>query len=76
MLWRHLCLVRAWSVAGLFSGLLILGPRRPGPVAATRRSRATAPPAEVVTETVDLLEASKAGDLTWWLTARGRIASA
>ena len=36
----------------------------------------TAPPAAVATETVDLLKADKAGDLTWWLAARVRTGSA
>src|SRR5579885_497298 len=72
MLWRHLCLVRAWSAAGLVGGMMLLG----GPVAtaqdaapATGRPEPSAPPAEVATETVDLLKAGKAGDLT--VTARG-----
>lgn len=71
MLWRHLCLVRAWSAAGLVTGLLTLGTslahaQATGPVDPER----SAPPAEVVTETVDLLKASKAGELD--VIARGQ----
>jgi hypothetical protein len=71
MLWRHLCLVRAWSAAGLLSGLMMLGAQP----AAAQTSRPTdiekiTLPAEIVTETVDLLKASKAGDLD--VVARGQ----
>jgi len=71
MLWRHLCLVRAWSAAGLVTGLLTLGAslapaQTPGPVDPEKST----PPAEVVTETVDLLKASKAGELD--VAARGQ----
>jgi hypothetical protein len=66
MMWRHLCLVRAWSAAGLVGGMMLLGgsaasaqPPAPTPV----RPEPLAPPAEVATQTVDLLEAGKAGDL-------------
>ncbi len=66
MLWRHLCLVRAWSAAGLVGGMMLLGgsaatAQPPAPVPA--RPEPSALPAEVATETVDLLEAGKAGDL-------------
>ncbi len=75
MLWRHRCLVRAWSAAGLVSGLMMLG----GAVAtAQTETRASAPgasepsspPIEVATETVNLLNASKTGDLG--VVARGQ----
>lgn len=71
MLWRHLCLVRVWSVVGLFSGLMILG----SSLATAQSSRPDDPekisaPANVVTETVDLLKASKVGDLS--VVARGQ----
>ena len=66
MLWRHLCLARAFSAAGLVSATLFLGgsvataqPPTPAPV----RSEPSAPPVEVATETIDLLKATKAGDL-------------
>ena len=66
MLWRHLCLARACSAAGLVSATLFLG----GSIATAQtttatpvRSEPSAPPVEVVTETVDLLKASKSGDL-------------
>jgi hypothetical protein len=71
MLWRHLCLVRAWSAPGLVSGLLILGAS--GATAQTSQPadpESTSPPAEVVTETVELLKAGKAGELH--VVARGQ----
>jgi hypothetical protein len=67
MLWRHLCLVRACSAAGLVLGLMLLGgsaatAQAPvAPVAA--RSEPSAPPADIATDTVDLLRAGQAGDL-------------
>ncbi|MGC8644240.1 MAG: hypothetical protein ACP5XB_30640 [Isosphaeraceae bacterium] len=70
MLWRHLCLVRAWS-AGLVGGLLILATATA--TAQTKRpadSENTAPPPAVVTETVDLLQANTAGQLN--VVARGQ----
>ena len=75
MLWRHLCLVRAWSAAGLLSGMMLLGgsaatAQSPAPAPAAARAEPSAPPAEVTTETVDLLQAGKAGDLT--VAARGQ----
>jgi hypothetical protein len=71
MLWRHLCLVRAWSAAGLVSGLLVLG----GFSATAQTTRPADPegtpaPAGVITETVDLLKAGKAGALN--VVARGQ----
>jgi hypothetical protein len=72
MLWRHLYLVRAWSAAGLVGGMMLLGgavataqPPAPAPVGA----EPSAPPAEVASDTVDLLAAGKSGDLL--VTARG-----
>ncbi len=72
MLWRHLHLVRACSAAGLVGGMMLLG----GSVATAQpptttpvRAEPSAPPAEVTTDTVDLLEAGKAGELV--VTARG-----
>jgi hypothetical protein len=70
MLWRHLCLVRAWSAAGLLSGLLTFGAcQAPAQTAGPVDPVTSTPPAEVVTETVDLLKASKAGELE--VIARG-----
>ncbi len=65
MLWRHLCLVRAWSAAGLPSGMMLLGgsiatAQSPAAPAATR-AEPSAPPAEVTTETVDLLRGRQGG---------------
>ena len=74
MLWRHLCLVRAGLAAGLVSGLIFARARRPRPPRPSRRPRSTAEPSSrplsVATETVSLLEASKAGDLD--VAARGQ----
>src|SRR3954463_10578396 len=71
MLWRHLCLVRAWSAAGLVTGLLTFGAApAPAQTSGPADPEKSTPPAEVVTETVDLLKASKAGDLE--VTARGQ----
>ncbi len=81
MLWRHRCLVRAWSAAGLLSGLMFIGgsiataqiadpadaPVVPVAVTAAEPSSA---PVEVATETVDILKASKTGDLG--VAARGQ----
>jgi hypothetical protein len=72
MLWRHLCLVRAWSAAGLLSGLMFLGgsiARAQAP-AVTAEPEPSAPPAAVATETVDLLRAGRSGDLA--VVARGQ----
>ena len=71
MLWRHLCPVRVWSAVGLFSGLMILG----SSLAIAQSSRPDdpekiSPPANVATDTVDLLKASKMGDLS--VVARGQ----
>ena len=66
MLWRHLCLARACSAAGLVSGILFLGgsiATAQTPAAAPVHSEPSAPPVEVATETVDLLRASQSGDL-------------
>src|SRR5262249_50040589 len=64
MLWRHLYLVRAWSAAGLVGGMMLLGgavataqPPAPAPAGA----EPSAPPAEVASDTVDLLAAGKSG---------------
>ena len=71
MLWRHLCQVRAWSAVGLFSGVLILAPlQAPAQSPRLEDSEPTAAPAEVVTQTVDLLKASQSGELG--VVARGQ----
>ena len=65
MLWRHLCQVRAWSAAGLFSGVLILAPlQAPAQSPRLDDSELTTAPPEVLTRTVDLLKASKSGELS------------
>ena len=71
MLWRHRWQVRIWSAVGLCGCLMILGslsamaqlPRPDDP-------EAISAPDDVATETVDLLKASKAGDLS--VVARGQ----
>jgi hypothetical protein len=75
MLWRHLCLVRAWSAAGLAGGLLLLGgsaatAQVPAPAPTAGRPEPSAPPADVATDTVGLLRAGQSGDLI--VTARGQ----
>jgi len=68
MTWRRLHLVRALAASGLVSSLVILG----SPLA-TAQPVDTDPstlPSGVETETVDLLKASKAGDLS--VSARGQ----
>lgn len=69
MVWRHLCLVRACSAAGLLGGMMMLGgsaatAQSQAPAPSASRPEPSAPPASVATETVELLEAGKAGDLT------------
>jgi hypothetical protein len=66
MLWRHLCLVRAGLAAGLVSGIMFTGASLataqtpPKPASTAEPSSA---PVAVATETVDLMQASKTGDL-------------
>lgn len=65
MLWRHLCLARAWSAAGLstcllFAGSAIAEPEEPSPAAAA------------VTETVRVLDARQAGDIDLEVRGQGQ----
>ena len=70
MLWRHLCLVRAGLAAGLASGIiLITGASASGQTPGKPESEASAAPAGLETETVDLLGGRNAGDLE--VIARG-----
>ena len=72
MFWRHLCLVRAGLAAGLLSGFTVLGRRcasDQGEPRAAADSEPSSRPVAMATETVNLLAASKAGDLD--VTARG-----
>ena len=65
MLWRHLCLVRAWSAAGLLTGSLLA-------TSATVRAEPGEPAPTGTggtTEIVSVLDAQKAGDLK--VEARG-----
>jgi len=69
MMWRRLCLVRAVSAAGLVVASLGLG----GMAQAQSNKPSSEPasqPVGVATETVDLLSASRSGDLV--VTARGQ----
>jgi hypothetical protein len=67
MLWRHLCLVRAWSAAGLLScslfGAAAVTPARAEPAEPLPTADDLAP------EPVSVLDAHKSGDLT--VDARG-----
>jgi hypothetical protein len=70
---RHLFLVRACSAAGLFCALMYLGEsiaaaQKPAPAAIA--AEPSAPPVAVPSETVDVLQATKAGDLS--VLARGQ----
>ena len=67
MLWRHLCLVRAWSAAGLLSCSLL---GAAGLALAGEGSDGRAPAADVaLSDTVSILDARKSGELT--LDVRG-----
>src|SRR5271168_961881 len=70
MLWRHLCLVRAGLAAGLLSGFVSVGARHAAAQETAGRIEPSSAPVAVATETVDLLAASKAGDLD--VAARGQ----
>src|SRR4051794_22591692 len=65
MLRRHLWLVRAWSAAGLLT-CLIFG------AAAMAEPDDPAPQAEPVTQTVKVLAAKQAGDLSLELRGQGQ----
>jgi hypothetical protein len=73
MMRRHLWLARALPAAGLVGGLICIGGAlAPAQAQAptSRNSEPSSPPAAVTTETVDLLAASKTGDIK--LVARGQ----
>ena len=73
MLWRHLCLVRAGLAAGLFSGLMLIGASIATAQPKTRTAadpESSAAPVATATETVNILTASKAGDID--VAARGQ----
>ena len=59
MMWRHLCLARAWSAAGLL-GFTLIGASSP---ALAGEDESAPRPDPVVSETVSVLAARKAGDL-------------
>jgi len=66
MQWRHLRLVRAWGAAGLVIGSSVLAAPHAAAqltLEAPSESEVTARPAEVESRTIDILKASKDGDL-------------
>jgi hypothetical protein len=65
MLWRHLCLVRAWSAAGLLTCSMFAAP-------ALAEPDDPRPSAEAVTETVRVLDAKRVGDLKLELRGHGQ----
>jgi len=65
MLWRHLCLVRAWSAAG-FLTCSFLG------AAAQAEPDDPAPKAVPVTQTAKIIDAKQAGDLAVELRGQGQ----
>jgi hypothetical protein len=65
MLWRHLCLVRAWSAAGLLSCSMFAAPALAEPEEPTPSSRG-------VTETVRVLDAKRSGELSLELRGQGQ----
>ncbi len=67
MLWRHLRLVRAWSAAGLISSLTFIAV----PAVAGEPAEPL-PAAEARVETVKILDAKKAGELTVDLRGHGQ----
>lgn len=71
MPWRHLHLVRALSAAGLVGSLMFFG----GAIATARPIddfEPSTPPPDAATETVDLLKASRAGELDVRATGQGQ----
>ncbi len=76
MLGRHLCLVRAGLAAGLLSGFTLIGGSTASAQAQPQQPRGaalpepTAAPVGLTTQTVNLLAASRAGDLD--VLARGQ----
>ena len=71
MLWRHLRLVRAWSAAGLFTSLALLA-ANPNPAAAGEPAEPLPAAESSRAETVKILDAKKAGDLSVDLRGHGQ----
>ena len=63
MLWRHLCLVRAWSAAGLLTSSLF-GAAMTSPASAEPAEPAPSQAVAAPVDTVSVLQASRAGDLS------------
>jgi len=70
MLWRHLCLVRAWSAAGLLTSSLF-GVALTAPVSAEPEDPAPSKAVAAPVDTVSVLQARKAGDLSLELRGAG-----
>lgn len=65
MLWRHLCLARAWSAAGLSTCLIFAG-------SAFAEPEEPSPATGAVTETVRVLDARQAGDIELEVRGQGQ----
>ena len=70
MLWRHLCLVRAWSAAGLLTSSLF-GAALTAPVFAEPEEPVPAKAVAAPVDTVSVLQAKKSGDLATELRGAG-----
>src|SRR3954465_10408368 len=65
MLWRHLCLARAWSAAGLLTCSMLAAP-------ALAEPEEPAPSAGAGTETVRVLDARQSGDVALEVRGQGQ----
>lgn len=75
MQWRHLRRVRAWGAAGLVIGSLVLAASDAAAqlkLEAPSETEASARPADVDSQTVDILKASKDGDLEVMVRGQGQ----
>ena len=70
MLWRHLCLVRAWSAAGLLTSSLF-GAALSAPASAEPEEPAPSKAVAAPVDTVSVLQARKAGDLSLEMRGAG-----
>ena len=70
MLWRHLCLVRAWSAAGLLTSSLF-GAAFSAPAFGEPEGPVPSPALAAPIDTVSVLQAKKAGDLAMELRGAG-----
>src|SRR4051794_2714104 len=67
MLWRHLCLARAWSAAGLLTCSMLAAPAM-----LRAEPQEPAPTAAPATETVRVLDARHAGDVALEVRGQGQ----